>query len=364
MSLPPKLPKVLKFSLFRKDPSRRIHFIHSTHMGSALQRFESFQHRILHQGISLMDEASLVLACLTAFEALAIEGDIENAYAACKSAFQWEHAVRMDWQDGLNINARNLSGFTVLALKRVTAWPNYEEAKASVIKFLAKQIGNQHAQNSPTPWADMLADGLSWSQLKLSPIFFGHVSKSAPLSALPRSALARKETRLALLVADLPASPETSVNQTAFIRALEAAVLGRKPSALTGALFLGKLTKALTPPTKGSIAYKRSKVLTNLHLLAAQVDDADEISALLYVFALDLVVTGTRRKSQLAPGTPHHYIQSIAEDIHSAAIGLSLHNIDVDAYAGIFQKLLGSAGNITPYKLAALKAFHQFLRAW
>ncbi len=278
---------------------------------------------------------------------------LENAYKACKSAVQCERSVRLDWQDGVNINARNLSAFTVLAVKRVTAWPSYEEAKASVMEFLARD--DEHAHKPSMSWQGLLAEALSWLQLKMSPVHFGHVSKSAPLCALPRSALARQETQLALVVPELLVSSETAVTQTAYVRAFEAAALGRKSSSFTGAEFLEKLKNALTPPTKGSDAYKRSKILTKLHLLAVEVDDVDEICALLYVFSLDLVVTGTRGKSQLAPATPYQYVFSFAEDFHSATNGLSLRSVDEETYAKIIQKLLGSTGDIAPYKLAGLK---------
>lgn len=365
MTKPGKPPRALKTSLFTRDPTRRAHFIHSANLGTASLRFEAFQGWVLNKGLPTLDQSSLVLGCLLSFDGLATENDLRGAYDACINAARWNNALRVDWLDGPRINARDLSVLTTLALQRVGQWAPFETAQSLLMKHvMCTPLGKAFAKCSVPAWEQLRQDGMAWLQSTLPPIFYGHVGEAARMSALPRSALAREQQKLALKI-EAPESPEkASPNDTAYARAFEAAMLGRPPSALSGGQFIKKLTDALRPPVKGSNPAKRSKILEALRLLAAEIDHLDEVCALLYVFALDLVENGTRRKSKLAPTTPYDYIQSFAIDFHAEAGGLHLAGIGPDPYSRIYGKLLNATNTIASYRVAGLKAFHLFLRAW
>ena len=364
MAKPDKPPRALKTSLFARDPTRRTHFIHSAHLGTASRRFEAFQNWLLSEGHQTLDQSSLVLGCLLSFDGLATDNDLRGAYAACTRAARWNNGLRIDWLDGPRINARDVSVLTTLALQRVAQWPPFETAQSVLMQHvLCTPLGDAFAKSSVPTWDQLRQDGMAWLQSTLPPIFYGHVSEAERMSALPRTALAREEQKLALKI-EAPDSPQdANSNDTAYARAFEAAMLGRPPSTLSGGQFLKKLTDALRPPVKGSIATKRSEILQALRLLAAEIDHVDEVSALLYLFALDLVENGTRRKSKLAPTTPYDYVQSFAMDFHAEASGLHLAGIEPKPYSQIYSKLL-NATNTASYRVAGLKAFHLFLRSW
>ncbi|QKD45730.1 tyrosine-type recombinase/integrase [Alicycliphilus denitrificans] len=120
----------------------------------------------------------------------------------------------------------------------------------------------------------------------------------------------------------------------------------------------------MRPPTKGSNASKREEILRRLRSLATSLDAADEACAVLYAFALDLVEHGTKRKKNLAPTTPSDYLNTLADDFHVALDGVRLYGISEANYAGVFHKLVNSSASTGPARIAALKALHQFLRAW
>lgn len=365
MDAPIKPENVRSRSLFRRDPSRRIHFIHHADMGTADQRFAYLQKFILDEGLRQLDDSSLVLGCLLAFDGLCTDSDLRGAYAACANAIRWQDAVRIDWLDEPRINARNLSSLTAMAIKRVQTLDSFEQAQAKLLLQLGntplQQAASDHSQSL---WDLLLRDGLSWCQATLPPVLFGHVSQATSMSALPRTALAREMSRLALSPEIAESSNEAEATDTVYAQAFEAALLGRPTALLTGGQFIRKLIEALRPPATGSKAARRSAVLDQLKLLSAQIDQADEVSALLYLFALSLVENGTRRKSELAPTTPYDYIQSFAQDFHAAASGTRLTDMDPEAYAQIFTGLLNSGRSLQSYRLVGLKAFHQFLRAW
>ncbi len=361
MTNPKTSPKLRGVARFKRDPTRRSHFLHLPMAATSCQRFETFQSWVMGHGLSTLSPSALTLACLLAFDALVIEEDLRGAFAACAHARRWHNALRICWSDGTRIDARNLSAPAVLALQPVTQWDSFETAKDSLVQRIA--VGS-HIGLPAVTWDGLLRDGLSWTQAVLPPVLFGHVSAADRLSALPLTALARESQQLSLKVevSDLP--EQSGAGSAPYVRAFEAAMLGRAPSAVFGGAFVRKLSAALRPPAQGSNAAKRASVLNELRLLAAELDELDEVCALLYIFALDLAENGTRSKSTLAPTTPYDYVQSFATDFHIEASGCRLTGMDADDYAALFGRLLDPSIKHPSYRIAALKAFHCFLRAW
>lgn len=350
---------------FRLDPSRRHHYIHRVDLGNACQRFEGFQTILLESGLQHLDGSTLVLGCLLAYDAVCTDLDLRSAYSACTNVIRWCDAVRVDWLDGTRINARHLCAMTIIAIHNVQGWDSFEQAQAKLLQFLDNNpLLSSSPDRTSLTWDDLLSDGLAWCQATLPPMLFGHVNQTSSLSALPRSALAREASRLALSSEPIESSVASTTTDTVYARAFEAAMLGKPAGMLTGGQFIRRLIQALRPPATGSKSTKRSAILDQLHVLAAEIDQVDEICALLYLHAVNLVESGTRSKSELAPTTPYDYIQSFAADFHAGASVLRLGDIAPEAYAGIFRNLLNGPQKINSYRAAGLKAFHLFLRAW
>lgn len=363
MSLP-KPKKQTRQLLSVQDPTRRSHFVHAANAGSSSQRFEAFQGWVLNKSQQCLEPSSLVLACLVSFDGLVTDVSARSAYLACESAATDGKALRIDWLDGLRTDARHLAGPTTLALKQIKVLAPFDVARDGLIAWVqARPICDADAVTSTPTWERLLNWGLSWSQSHLPPIFYGHVSSLAVMSALPRSALARSAKRLALQPEVNVPDSDIRIAPCIYEHAFEAAMLGRSPTALSGSAFIKKLTDALRPPATGSLFARRNAILESLGLLAAEVDQLDETCALLYIFSVDLVENGTRRKNRLAPSTPYDYIKSFALSFHTESAGLRLSDIDPERYAKLFETLLGSL-KAASYLVAGLKAFHIFLRAW
>lgn len=355
-------PNPARRRLSVQDPTRRAHFLHAANLGSATQRFESFQAWVLDAAPGCLEPSSLVLACLLSFEGLVSENSLRSAYLACSSAGTDGPALRIDWLEGSRIDARHLSGPTVVARRKVKDWTSFDCARDGLTAVL-QSTGFVTASGVKVLWDQLQSWAISWCQDKLVPIFYGHVTGIAPVSALPRTALARAAKQMALKLDGPLSDDDTFSRPRSYERAFEAAMLGRPPSMLSGSSFIKKLKDALRPPAKGSLATRRNAVLDALGLLAAEVDQLDEVCALLYIFSLDLVENGTRRKNRLAPTTPYDYVNSFALEFHTEAAGLRLSDIDLETYSKIYVKLLGSAKTAS-YLLAGAKAFHLFLRGW
>lgn len=351
--------------MFLPDPSRRMHFLHPVSMGSGVRSFETFQVWLATSATNALNASSLTLAVLLAYDGIANDTDLKAAYGACQKAVRFATSVRVDWEVGNRLDARHLSVWTTLAAARVDVWEPYNKAREQLLAALSSHaLTNGAASTSDLRWEQLLAMARGWLQVHLPPVLYGHVSGAAPMSALPRSVLAREQTRKALpseLLDDIKVDADSlPVYELAFGFAL----VGNPASIRTGSAFLRQLLAALRPPTKGSVTSKREEILRRLRSLAASLETADEASAILYAFALDLVENGTRRKKGLAPTTPSDYLNAVAEDFHLALDGVRLYGVDDAAYTGIFRKLVSSGTTMSSTRIAALKALHQFLRAW
>lgn len=354
-----------KHSLFISDPSRRMHFLHPQNLGSSTQQFEEFQAWLTSSGVQELKPASLTLACLIAFDGIANDTELQAAYAACPQASRFETAVRLDWKIGSRLDARHLSAWTTQALARVKEWEPYDLVRGHLVDALsARALTSCFASPAETIWEHLLTTAMGWLQIHLPAVLYGHVSGAAPLSALPRGALARAQTRQAMLPEVVDPATEDTLSTPVYERAFEAALLGRSASVRSGTAFIRQLLAALRSPAKGSNASKREEILRRLRSLAASLDAADETCAVLYAFSLDLVEHGTKRKKNLAPTTPSDYLNAFADDFHVALDGVRLYGISEATYAGVFRKLLKSGAATGPARIAALKAVHQFLRAW
>lgn len=350
--------------LVKKDPTGRLHFVYSSTLGSATQRFEAFQNWTVKQGIGLLEPCSLLVSCLLAYDGFAIEGDISSAYAACANAAKWRGADRVDWLNGGRADARNLSCLTILALQRIQKWEPFSSAQQKFEEVLQSKFYSDQCGGNDTAFQILLSDSAAWLQHSLPPIFYGHISGEAPMSALARTVLTREQTHLALQDEKTGLSSIQSACPDAYAYALDAAMLGKPASARHAGAFLEKLLTALKPPVTGSVAFKRSSVTDAITLLSPGLDHIDEFCALLYLFALNLAESGTRRKNVLAPDTPHSYIRSFAYEFASEMDGQSLGNISPENYEKVFKALLDPLKNPASYRVAGLKAFHTFLRTW
>ena len=354
-----------KPALFIPDPSRRMHFLHPQNLGNISHQFGDFQSWVISSSVRELKPTGLTLACLIAFDGIASDTELQAAYAACQQARRFETAVRLDWKIGSRHDARHLSVWTTLALARVQEWQPYGLAREHLMGVLsARALKSGVVSPLLTIWEQLLTTAMGWLQNHLPPVLYGHVSGADPLSATPRSALARAQTRRALLPEEVDPEPQGTASYPVYERAFEAALLGRRATVRSGATFIRQLLAALRPPTKGSNVGKREEILRRLHSLAASLDDADEACAVLHSFALDLVERGTKRKKNLASTTPSDYLNALADDFHVALNDVRLYGIDETTYADIFRKLVNGSATMGPVRIAALKALHQFLRAW
>lgn len=349
-------------SLFIADPSRRVHLRHAQDLGHATVRFEAFQAWLTSAGALKMEPASLVLGCLISLDGIVATPDLRSAYACCSQGVRVDGAHRLDWTAGSRFDARHVSGWTTLAIARVLTWPSFEVAQECLLQALAHCGLTDALPTTPeSTWDQLLRATMGWLQVHLPPVLFCHVSGVAPLTALPRSALVRAQTQRALRPEAVNTESGCGSPDQIYPRAFEAALLGSPASARSGAAFIQQLLAALRPAAKGSNASKRADISRRVRTLAANLDNVDETCALLYLFSLDLVENGTRRKKDLAPTTPSNYLQAFANDVHIALDGVRLYGIDEENYDSIFRKLLDQAGAA---RVAGLKAFHLFLRAW
>lgn len=357
-----KLPTVL----VARDRSRRTHFLHSKDIGTGSSKFANYQIEFLSQFGSSHAGCASVLGCLIGFDGVCHNNDIEAAYAACAGAAKYRDQVRIDWTRGAQIDARHISVFTQVAASQVKTWLGFHEARDDLLKFLKSCKSHQnHPDDINAFWLQFLRDAQAWLQDQLPPVLFGHVTHAACLSALPRSALVRDITLMAVVKEKIDENVPAEVSPDVWSRCFEAAWLGKKSSGESGAEFVDKLVRCLIEAKHGSHAARRSRILGNLQQHSTSLADTNEFSALLFAHAFDLLENGTRGKNVIAPGTPYNYLQSYAMEMFRLVDDRKLGQLSLKSYLEIFNTLLDPEKlKVNSKRAAGLLAFHRFLREW
>ena len=194
-----------KRALFIPDLSRRMHFLQPQNLGNSSHQFGDFQSWVISSSVRELEPAGLTLACLIAFDGIASDTELQAAYAACQQA-------------------RNLRVWTTLALARVQEWQPYGLAREHLMGVLsARALKSGVVSPLETIWEQLLTTAMGWLQNHLPPVLYGHVSGADPLSATPRSALARAQTRRALLPEEVdPPTPSGTASADQRIKCQQA----------------------------------------------------------------------------------------------------------------------------------------------
>lgn len=347
----------------RRDLSHRHHFL-SSKTGGQKDRFALAQLKML--GTQHLAPASRVLAALVCYEAILQPDDLASAYAALQGPVQWRAQVRIQWRTAEgNQDARFLCCVTLALASQVKTWPAFDAALRDLCQLL---LVNGYGSEDPDPLLSFLKDATVWYRQCLPPALLGHIVGANRMAALPISCLAREASGLAVAPDLQPIEEEDSRDdepsrrQKLYGLAFEAASLGR-PGSMTGISFVDALIEAIRPPVSGSSVSKRLMVRQKLHGIGDRLVHADEASALLYAYALELTELGTPRKEKLAPTTPYVYLQAIGRDVQSALEGRLISKLEEAEYAIMLRDLLAKDPSSKP-RQAALLGFHRFLQKW
>jgi integrase len=312
------------------------------------------------------DEPAFLLLSLITFDAIATPADLDAAWDAVPRIYRDGETVCLEWcsADGRQ-DRRVLSAVTVLSW---SAQASHETRLATVIDTVMSRVRfgiDPSLQRLPTEVPSSFDQLLDWVRhallTALSGDLFAHVSGVDPLTAVPRSCLARRRRQLALRMdeAAVDVLPEHADSTMVLMDAMQ------RGDSEGGAQLIEQIREACRPnPDEPNVVAQRRRMLTDLHVLAAPAAAANQWAAvLLLLWAVDLVRRGTRRKRPLSPYTIEPYIHLALGRLWNALRGLRADELDQLDLWRVYEQILADPG-IEPSQrgkaAAALTAFHEF----
>ena len=303
-----------------------------------------------------------MLLCLIALDAIVLPMDLEAAWLSLGNLYRDGDAACLEWcdVDGRQ-DRRILSPVTVLSwsAQRGRLPPLQAAAETLASRIQSGSDGRARiAMDIPSSF-DQLLDWMRQALMtELAGDSFGHVCGASRLTALPRSALARRRRRLALRATGT--TDELPDNSEGSMRLMDA--LGQR-GASGGNEVIEQIRHACRVDTaEPSASAQRRRMLRDLQALIPAAASAGHWTSLLLLWAIDLVKYGTRRKRPLSPNTIAPYIQStigrLWERLRHAAPD------EVMDWQSAYLDVLSDPG-IEPSQLnkvaASLTAFHEFI---
>ncbi|MCX8115085.1 MAG: hypothetical protein N3D71_08450, partial [Burkholderiaceae bacterium] len=256
--------------------------------GAAVARFECVRRALAALDLIPIDSAAMPLACLIAFEVVCERSSLSLAYTSAGSMRQWRGQPFIDWATtDRGLCRRYLSPLTAIA---IAAQPDLPPLPAAMLALRDALAANGLCRTSDDPVAcaaALQADAGAWAVHYLPGYLASHLMGIAPLACVPRSALAREESRLALAAAkesDVPAPDSVD----AWTGDAVAPLRPRNASDLRRAL-----RDVLAIEQGVSEHVQRRRVLARLDHLRASTSIRELPLRLVLDFASDLIARGT-----------------------------------------------------------------------
>lgn len=328
----------------------------------------------IHESIACKSDAP---GCLAA-RMVAVDGikpsHIQEIVSQNAVPYRTAHGIAIDWLalEPMRWERRLLSSITL------NAWPGQKLVIAGpcispfppIATNLWNELENYLAtsdfyRREKAPLQELELDAMSWWQEALPASLFGHCSETLVLSALPRSALARLECRLALAPTG---TADVTFNDSGVASDLvDAAMVSQGPD--TSTALIDTVLDILKESTSEIDGVNKRHWSTEIQKLTNRAINAGPRTALLLAWAADMCESGTIEELNPADSTVSAYIRRGLMPLHQVLIGLSdeLEGRDwsADSLRMQYQQLVASqsTGNQATMR-AALTNFHHFLVTW
>lgn len=335
----------------------QIHFRPRQQTALGAARIRHLQQSYLGDALAAEPILVRLLASLTLFDGIWYPTDITSAAQACTQAYRYFEHVAIDWNhiDGRQ-DRRHLSPLTQQLLPSMTGSTISTRDIDCALERLCNCFYPELGKRSEKYLVD-----LEGYYLEVLPgALFAHGAHLAPITALPRSALARLQTCEALAVSEIPSAPTANI---AMGLALDQAFQSDKRSG--GSWLVDRLSQLVNQHSKRDDAADRKSMIDGCFQLAGQVEQADALSALILAWVIDLAESGSIQKEVVRPRTIYKYVSQVARGLHQQFGGLDLGAMTAERFLDLYQSILdstqsGNRGNC----VTALKSWHGFLVEW
>lgn len=335
---------------------------HTPASRAASARFEEFLKSALHHRPEVMQSPALAVAVSAiCFDAIPDRVSLLRYLSGMAARLTFQGAQYVSWEIDGYIHRRRLSALTLLAAQKLDLSSVKWEV---VLSELDRKLAQDYVFAKSLAIEDridaVLADGLCyWHDRLPRPLVF-HLTKVNPMCALSDSVWQR---RSGVRAGARTCEPSRDAQDEIGAAVVDALYQGRQP--LSGAWFVDRLRgiceDLMTAGIRRSSAGVKDQLVNRLNSLAAQLEDAGPIEALLLDWALDILEFGSAKKEDPSIKTIYLYLNAAARPLYAAMSRLKQHPFSISAaeWRTIYENLLITDQD--PVLLPALASFHRFL---
>lgn len=296
-----------------------------------------------------------VAGYLTLFEGVCHIKDVAGIVNGVSSAYSHDQQCIVDWldEDGRQ-NRRILSPITTALQPWRLSSANQDEVLDGLTSLAT--LAYQCKQGTPVR---LLRDIESYLSEALPDCLLSHVMHLSPITALPKSSLARQTTQLALARDHGNHPTERAAHATGV--ALDHAFHAIKQRSGHG--LVDRIVEICTSHARQrNDALGRHAMLEACVLESTRVEQTDGMSALLLAWVINLIEFGSLVEKNPRPRTIAQYVSNSIRGIHKHFAGKDMFEFKSEEYDDAYARIIATTkvGNRT-HCLTGIKTWHAFL---
>jgi integrase len=355
MNKPGVLPKETGTSgiRIRKDRLGRFHYLANQNASHGAARIREIQIAVLKGALDQEPQLVRLIGSLMLFDGILLPKDLDAAVLALPGIYRWRSHVVLEWlrSDGRQ-DRRFLSSPTQSLLSEIS--DSYSQMKpAAAVHQLVECCYPEEGKEL----SHLLSDLQAYFQEVLPGPLFSHVAGTVPITALPRSDLARETTELALVSHRTDA---ISAGMEALGNALDHVLQGKRTS--SSAWLVDQAVNVCLQHSRKNDAQDKATMLRACHELSTKASLADQRSALILAWIVDLIESGSVLERNPKPQTIYKYVSRLAPQLRILLEDINLEKLDAQELHEVYESILAATtpGNKTN-TLSAIKSWHLFL---
>lgn len=331
---------------------------------AAIARFNKFVTAVVRQSpaFQALSSHEQLIACVVCFEISQFQ-DLQPVLKALESPFFVDDSCFVSWTTEEEMKRLKLSPLTVAARKRISDWEvNWELLIETFTRSTSQLYTFANAGRIESRLSSIFSDRHAWCFLNLPMPLLAHILGLTRMTLLPDSAWLRR-FRIPLLEhkgAEVPLSAFEPIEESI------TEVLYGGESQLSGAWFSEELTAICSglsgPGISLSNAAAWNELSRRLSALAAKLEMAGPIEALLLGWALDVAIFGTARKKSPRVKTLSNYLRSGVRPLHHSIRKSGQHPLSLtsESWNELFAEIEQSGQGDRTLR-PALASFHRYL---
>jgi len=337
----------------RKDRLGRFHYLANQNASHGAARIREIQIAVLKGALDQEPQLVRLIGSLMLFDGILLPKDLDAAVLALPGIYRWRSHVVLEWQrDDGRQDRRFLSSLTLSLLSEMSdSFPRMKLAAAvhQLVECCYPEEGKELSH--------LLSDLQAYLQEVLPGPLFSHVAGTVPITALPRSDLAREATELALVSHRTNA---ISAGMEALGNALDHVFQGKRTG--SSAWLVDQAINVCLQHSRKNDAQDKATMLRACHELSTKASQADQRSALILAWIVDLIESGSILERNPKPQTIYKYVSRLAPQLRILLEDINLDKLDAKELHEVYESILAATtpGNRTN-TLSAIKSWHSFL---